>query len=143
MAKKKTVKKTTKKKTGTKKKSAKKKTSGKNKAVKTFLVTYHSPASAMKKMMTASQEEKEAGMAEWMKWSAKCGSSLVDMGAPLMGGLNMKSSGAPTPSKRKVTGYSILQCESMAAAKKLLKGHPHLAWVKGCEIEVHESIPLG
>ena len=30
-----------------------------------------------------------------------------------------------------------------AAAKSLLDGHPHLGWTDGCEIEVHESMPLG
>lgn len=115
----------------------------KAKSLKTFLVTYHSPASAMKKMMTATPEEQAAGMNEWMKWAQKCGNQLIEMGAPLMGGVNLKATGAATPSKRKLTGYSILQAESMAAAKKLLKGHPHLSWAKGCEIEVHEAMPMG
>ncbi len=30
----------------------------------------------------------------------------------------------------------------MVAAKKLLDGHPHLEWDAGCEIEVHESMPM-
>jgi len=115
----------------------------KAKTLKTYLVTYHSPASAMKKMQKATKEEMAAGMNEWMKWAKKCGDQLVEMGAPLMGGVNLKATGGAVPSKRKVTGYSILQAESMAAAKKLLKGHPHLAWVKGCEIEVHEAMPMG
>ena len=114
----------------------------KAKTLKKYLVTYHSPASAMKKMQTATKEEMAAGMNEWMKWAKKCGDKLVEMGAPLMGGVNLKPTGGAVPSKRKVTGYSILQAESMAAAKKLLKGHPHLAWSKGCEIEVHEAIPM-
>ncbi len=120
---------------------AKKKTS-KAKTMKRFLVTYHAPASAMKKMQTATMEEKQARMAEWMKWGEKCGKQLVDFGAPLMGGVNLKPTGAPTPSKRKITGYSMIEAASMADAKKLLKGHPHLAWTKGCEIEVHEAIPM-
>ena len=113
------------------------------KTLKTYLVLYHSPASAMKKMMNASPEEMAAGMQEWMKWGKKCGKQLVDFGAPLMGGVNLKATGGAVPSKRKVSGYSILKAESMTAAKKLLKGHPHLAWVKGCEIEVHEAVPMG
>jgi hypothetical protein len=114
----------------------------KPKTLKTYLVTYHSPASAMKKMQTASKEEMAAGMAEWMKWANKCGDQLIDMGAPLMGGINLKAASDAAPSKRKVTGYSILQAASMAGAKKLLKGHPHLVWSKGCEIEVHEAMPM-
>jgi hypothetical protein len=111
--------------------------------LKKCLVTYHSTAAAVKKMQQSSEEEKAAGMNAWMKWAEKCGDRLVEMGAPLMGGINLKPTGGAEPSKRKVTGYSILQAESMAAAKRLLKGHPHLAWNKGCEIEVHEAIPMG
>lgn len=113
------------------------------KALKTYLVMYHAPASAMKKMKSMTPEEGAEGMKQWMAWGKKCGKRLADFGAPLMGGVNLKAAGGATPSRRKVTGYSILKAESMAAAKKLLKGHPHLNWVKGCEIEVHEAISMG
>ena len=120
---------------------AKKKTS--KKELKTYLVIYHSPASAMKKMQTATPEEMAAGMQAWEAWGKKCGKALVDFGAPVKGGINFKGSDAPVPSKRKLSGYSLLQAESMAAIKKLVKGHPHLAWAKGCEIEVHEAMCMG
>ena len=60
-------------------KTATRKTAKKKKAtpLKKFLVLYHSPASAMKKMMTATPEEKVAGMQQWMKWGQKCGSHLA------------------------------------------------------------------
>jgi len=35
-----------------------------------------------------------------------------------------------------------LEADNMDEAKSLLEGHPHLAWLGGCDIEVHESIPL-
>lgn len=35
-----------------------------------------------------------------------------------------------------------LLANSMDEAKELLQGHPHLEWAEGCEIEVHESLPL-
>ena len=34
------------------------------------------------------------------------------------------------------------QAENMEAAKAMLMGHPHLQWAAGCEIEVHEAMPL-
>jgi len=107
-----------------------------------FLVTYHAPAAAMKKMQTASPEEMQAGMDMWMKWGKKCGTRLVDFGSPLMPGTNMKADNSAVASKRKLTGYSIIKASSLADAKKLLKGHPHLTWAKGCEIEVHEMMPM-
>ena len=45
------------------------KAKAKAKTLKKYLVTYHSPASAMKKMQTATKEEMAAGMNEWMKWA--------------------------------------------------------------------------
>ena len=122
---------------------AKAKAKAKAKPLKKYLVTYHAPASAMRKMKSATKEDMAAGMKAWMTWAKECGAGLVEMGAPLGGGMNLKSKGAALPSKRKVTGYSLLQAKNMAGAKKLMKGHPHLSWTKGCEIEVHEAIPMG
>lgn len=111
------------------------------KVIKKYLVIYHSSASAMKKMQSASKEDMQASMGEWMKWSEKCGDQLVDMGAPLTGGLNLAGTEF-TPSKKKVSGYSIVQASTIAGAKKLVKGHPHLTWAKGCEIEIHEMVSM-
>ena len=108
---------------------------------KTFLVIYHAPASALKKMQSMSPEDLSQGMEKWMAWSKKCGGQLVDMGTPLTGGLKLDPSGE-TPSRRSVCGYSILKAASMAGAKKLLKGHPHYGYGKSCSIEVHEALPL-
>lgn len=76
-----------------------------------------------------------------MEWAKKCGGGLVDMGAPLTNGQKVTKSGT-NPSDKNVVGYSILQAKSMQEAVEILKGHPHLEWASGCEIEVHESIPL-
>jgi len=83
----------------------------------------------------------QKGMEPWMAWAARCGSGLVDMGAPLAGGQKLSKSGS-SDSDRQVVGYSILQAEDMAGAKALLSGHPHLEWADGCEIEVHEAMPM-
>ena len=111
--------------------------------LKQYLVTYHAPASAMKKMKTASPEEMKAGMDAWMKWGKSCGKRLVEFGSPLMPGVNIKADQLVTPSKRKTTGYSIIKASSTADAEKMLVNHPHLTWAKGCEIEVHEMMPMG
>lgn len=112
-------------------------------APKTYLVTYHQPAAGFKKMQKMTREEGAAAMEAWMKWAKKCGPKLKDMGAPLAGGLRLTADAEAAPSKRKVSGYSILEAASMAGAKRLLKGHPHLTWVKGAEIEVHEFVKMG
>ena len=110
--------------------------------MKKFVVLYHAPAKLVASMSQVSPEEAKKGMEGWMKWAAKCGSQLVDMGAPLMGGVRLNPDGSADASKKQVTGYSILEAKSMAGAKSLLKGHPHLKWDGSCSIEVHEAMPL-
>ena len=92
-------------------------------------------------MADASPEDIQKGMEPWMAWAARCGSGLVDMGSPLTGGERLSKSGS-SPSERQVSGYSILQAEDMESAKALLDGHPHLEMAEGCQIEVHEALPL-
>ncbi len=109
--------------------------------MKNFVVIYHAPASAVEQTQTMSPEEMKKGMESWMAWAAKTGDGLVDIGTPLMGGQKLSKSGS-SPSDRDVIGYSILQAEDMQGAKALLVGHPHFEWASGCEIEVHESMPM-
>ena len=39
-----------------------------------------------------------------------------------------------------VTGFSILEAESMEAAIAMVQSHPHLRYAEGCEIEVREYL---
>jgi hypothetical protein len=106
-----------------------------------FMVIYHAPVAATEQMAKATPEEMAEGMKPWMDWAERCGSALVDMGSPLGGGQTVTKSGTQ-PSDKQVAGYSVLEAPDMAAAVKLLQGHPHLDWVDGCEIEVHEAMPM-
>lgn len=110
--------------------------------MKNYLVTYHAPAEALAATANQSPEDMAKGMEPWAIWAEKCGDQLVDMGLPLMGGQKLNTDGSSVPSSREVCGYSMLKANSMDEAKALLQDHPHLAWTAGCEIEVHESMPL-
>lgn len=110
--------------------------------MKKFIVIYHAPIDAMKQMANISPEEQKKGMDEWMVWAKKCGSKLVDLGAPLMNGQQLSPDGKSKNSDKNVAGYSILEADNLEEAKGLLKGHPHLAWNAQCSIEVHEAMPL-
>jgi hypothetical protein len=132
------------------KKSAKKKATKKTtkragaKALKTSLIVYHMNSAAGKrseKMRAATPDAGAEGMKLWMAWAKKCGDKLVVLGSPLGNGVKLDPKGA-SPSKRDVAGYSILKASSMAEAKKLMQNHPHIGWGGGCDIEVHESLPL-
>ena len=110
--------------------------------MKKFLVIYHANADAMSKMNNdKSPEEMREAMKPWMEWAEKCGDGLVDIGSPLAGGFKITKNDGEAGT-RDVVGYSILQAEDMDGAKKMLEGHPHLGWDAGCDIEVHEAMPL-
>ena len=109
--------------------------------MKKFMVIYHAPMSAIEQVQDASPEEAKEAMEPWMAWAKNCRDGLVDLGTPLGGGQKVTRSGN-SPSDRNVTGYSILQAENIEAAQAMVKGHPHLQWAEGCEVEVHEAFPL-
>jgi hypothetical protein len=79
-------------------------------------------------------------MKAWNDWSASTGSAMVDLGLPLGNGRKVTSSGSDA-AKTEVAGYSILQADNMAAAEKLVKGHPHLQ-MPGAAIEIHETLAI-
>lgn len=110
--------------------------------MKKFMVIYHAPADAVAQMAQATPEQQAEGMKPWMAWKDSVGDKLVDLGTPLMGGTRLLPDGTFEMSKKEVTGYSVLQAKDMEEAKSLLKGHPHLAWTGGCDIEVHECVPM-
>ena len=109
--------------------------------MKKFIVLYHAPVSFMEGMKNASPEQSKKEMDSWMEWAKKCGSGLVDFGAPLMNGQKVTNSGS-SPSEKNVVGYSILQADDMEKAQEMLKEHPHLNWRDGCEIEIHEVVKM-
>lgn len=109
--------------------------------MKKFIVLYHASEDAAKKMESATSEEMKAGMEPWMAWAKRCGEDLLDMGAPLGNGKKVTKDGTSSSNKN-VVGYSILQANSMDEAVAMLSGHPHIEWTAGCEIEVHEVLPL-
>ena len=106
-----------------------------------FMVIYYAPASANEQMANATPEQMAEGMKPWMAWAERCGKGLVDMGSPLGNGKKVTKSGA-SDSGHEVAGYSVLEAADMAGALKLLDGHPHLEWAEGCQIEVHEMMPM-
>lgn len=110
--------------------------------MKKFIILYHAPASAMEAMAQATPEQKEEGMKHWYAWKESIGEGMVDFGAPLMPGQRILPDGSTEVSTKEVTGYSILQAEDIDGAKALLANHPHLKWTEGCDIEVHETIPM-
>ena len=106
-----------------------------------FMVLYRSPLAAMEMVQSVSPEEMREGMKLFEDWMRKLGEGLVEMGTPLGAGVtSLRSGNAPTPTRGGITGYSIIEAESMDEALAMLDGHPHLGWNEACEIEVHEFL---
>jgi len=110
--------------------------------MKKFVALYYSPKEAMAQMANLTEEDKMKGIEPWMTWKEKCGNQLVDMGAPLAGGQKLDISNSWKSSSSEVSGYSIVQGESLEAVQALFVGHPHLSWYDGCEIEINEMIAM-
>ncbi|HZJ20068.1 MAG TPA: hypothetical protein VFD35_06910 [Pricia sp.] len=111
--------------------------------MKNYLLLYYAPESAIEKMGTASKEEKEAGMKQWMDWKSKNEENVIDFGAPMMGAYRIEADGSESRKQSTITGYSLIQANDRDHAESLVKDHPHLDWTPECAIEVFECIPMG
>jgi len=108
--------------------------------VKKVVVLYQAPVSAMEQMSKATPEQAKAGMDAWMAWAKNAGNAVIDLGMPLGNDTVISQSGT-SKGKTQITGFSILQGESMEQITGLLKDHPHLH-MPGSSIEVLEGLSM-
>jgi hypothetical protein len=81
----------------------------------------------------------EAAMQSWMSWSAKVGSALTDFGAPTAGRTRVGGSGDALP----ITGYSLVEADSLDDARVLCDGHPFLQDAPAdFSVDVYELTPM-
>ncbi|MBI2023590.1 hypothetical protein HYT01_03450 [Candidatus Giovannonibacteria bacterium] len=106
--------------------------------MKKFILLYNGPATDPSDMP---EEARKAIMAKWGEWMVKAGSSLVDMGQPMVNGASVVddgTNGVPT----QLNGYSIIQADDMEKAKALVAGHPFLSEGAGkFSVEIYELLP--
>jgi hypothetical protein len=113
--------------------------------MKKYLVLYQSEAaltgmSVSEMFANSTPEQMKAGMAAWQAWYEKCGSAVVDLGAPLDKSTTVKA-GAAESGKTAITGYSLLQAASMEEAVSLMKDHPHFRG-PGATVQILECVPM-
>jgi hypothetical protein len=93
---------------------------------------------------TADMTEEQAGevMAKWGAWIGTVGNALVDVGSPFGEGLSAVDDGS-TATPVPLSGYSIVEAESLTAARGLANGHPYLGEGAGnFAIEIFELTPV-
>jgi hypothetical protein len=91
--------------------------------------------------MAETDEERERVMAAWGEWMGALGSALVDVGNPFGASATVANGGTVSDGAASaLTGYSILDADSLAAATELAKGCPVLA--SGGSVEVYETIKV-
>ncbi len=106
-----------------------------------YMFVYHAPTPPAD-APAPSAEQMEAVMQQWMGWAGTVGDRMVDFGTPLGGGTRVAADGTTTPSSREVSGYTVLETADVDEALELARNHPHLQMPGGCEIEVHELLPV-
>jgi hypothetical protein len=106
-----------------------------------FMFVYHAPMSPAD-AAPPDPDQMQAVMDQWMAWAGKVGDGMVDFGTPLANGVRVAADGSTSPSTREVAGYSIIEADDIDGALALAKDHPHLNMPGGCEIEVHEALPV-
>ena len=106
--------------------------------MKKFLAIYNSPAEAKAAFASLSPEQMQEGMKPWMEWNQRSGDAIVDLGAPVMPGNTKDSAGNWSSTPGDAGGYSIVQAESLEAAKALFENHPHLAHHPASTVDLYE-----
>jgi len=107
--------------------------------MKKFIVLSHIGAEAMSQMSKKTPDEMKEGMEKWFSWKEKYEDQVIDMGAPLFGGVKLLPDGSTEKSNKEVAGYMMIQADNLNAAIELLKDSPLMEMTKGCDIEIHEA----
>jgi hypothetical protein len=107
--------------------------------VSKFLFLYRGPAPPMADF---TPEQTAEQMAAWGAWMEKAGPALADAGAPFGARKTVRDDGtSPAPSDQ--NGYSIIEADSLDAAKKYTEDHPFLSEGKGrYTVEIFELMPM-
>lgn len=89
-----------------------------------------------------SEEQVHEWRAQWKAWIEKVGPAFTDMGAPFGPSTSLVDDGSRAAAVS-LTGYSIVEANSLEAAMELAGGHPSLSGdTGGVAIDIHELMPV-
>ena len=104
-----------------------------------YMMVYKGDATDMSDMTEAQVGEV---MAAWGAWIEKVGPALLDVGTPFGPGISIVDNGT-MGTAASLTGYSIVEADSMAVAQGLANDHPFLSEGKGnFAVDVYELMPV-
>ncbi len=104
-----------------------------------YMIMYKGEATDMSDMTEAQVGEV---MAAWGAWMEKVGPALADIGTPFGPGTSIVDNGT-IGTATSLTGYSIVEADSMEAAQALASDHPYLSEGRGSfAIDVYELLPV-
>ncbi len=91
--------------------------------------------------MAETEEAQKESMDAWMGWFGTLGAAIVDPGNPFGAAKTVGSDGSMSDGgKAELSGYSVIDADSLAAAADMAKGCPVLA--SGGSVEVYETIDV-
>jgi hypothetical protein len=90
--------------------------------------------------MAETPEAQEASMQEWTNWFGTLGDSVVDIGNPFGAGTTVSNGSAGNGGVSKLSGYSIINAESLADAADKANKCPVLQ--SGGTVEVYEALAM-
>jgi hypothetical protein len=86
-------------------------------------------------------EEQQASLAAWNAWFEGMGKHVVDAGNPFGPAKTIATDGSASDgAASRVTGYSVVEAESLDAATALAKGCPNLT--DGGGVEIYETFNI-
>jgi hypothetical protein len=91
-------------------------------------------------MMADTDEQRQAVMQAWGEWFGKLGQAIVDPGNPFAGSTSVNGNGAGGEVASQLTGYTVIQADSLDAASALAEGCPVLKG--GGSVDVYETIEV-
>ena len=91
--------------------------------------------------MPEGEEEQKAVLDAWMGWFGQLGQAVVDGGAPFGPSSTVgPDGGVAGGGSSGLTGYSVIEADSLDTAVAQAKGCPVLS--AGGSVEVYEAIPM-